>query len=78
VSELPVEDVPAVADAAHEAAGGKVVYITEGGQRLAAIVPADYAADLAEDLADAEAARASLAEAGDNIPWEQIRAEAGL
>jgi hypothetical protein len=78
VSELPVENAPAVADAAHEAAGGKVVYITEGGQRLAAIVPADYAADLAEDLADAEAARASLAEAGDNIPWAQVRAEAEL
>jgi hypothetical protein len=38
VSELPVEAAPAVAEAAHEAAGGKVVYITEGGQRLAAIV----------------------------------------
>jgi hypothetical protein len=42
--------------------GGKVVYITEGGQRLAAIVPADYAADLAEDLADAEAIAALLAQ----------------
>jgi hypothetical protein len=40
--------------------------------------PADYAADVAEDLADVEAARASLAEAGDNIPWEQVRSEAGL
>ena len=78
MSELPVEDAPAVADAAHEAAAGKVVYITEGGQRLAAIVPASYAADLAEDLADAEAAHSSLAEAGDNIPWEQVRSEAGL
>lgn len=78
MSELPVEDAPAVADAAHEAAGGKVVYITEGGQRLAAIVPADYADDLAEDLADAQAARESLDEAGDNVPWEQVKAEAGL
>jgi hypothetical protein len=78
VSELPIEEAPAVADAAHEAAGGKVVYITEGGQRLAAIVPADYAADLAEDLADAQAARESLAEAGDNVSWEQVKGEAGL
>jgi hypothetical protein len=39
LSELPVEDAPAVAEAAHEAAGGKVVYITEGGQRLAARSP---------------------------------------
>ena len=78
MSELPVEQAPAVADAAHEAAGGKVVYITEGGQRLAAIVPADYAADLAEDLADAQAAQESLAEAGDNVSWEQVKGEAGL
>lgn len=78
MSELPIEEAPAVADAAHEAAGGKVVYITEGGQRLAAIVPADYAADLAEDLADAQAARESLAEAGDNVSWEQVKGEAGL
>jgi hypothetical protein len=78
LSELPVEQAPAVADAAHEAAGGKVVYITEGGQRLAAIVPADYAADLAEDLADAQAAQESLAEPGDNVSWEQVRGEAGL
>lgn len=78
MSELALEDTPAVADAAHEAAGGQVVYITEHGQRLAAIVPAEYAAELAEDLADAQAARESLADPGDNIPWEQVKAEAGL
>jgi hypothetical protein len=45
---------------------------------LAAIVPADYAADLAEDLADAQAAQESLAEPGDNVSREQVKGEAGL
>jgi hypothetical protein len=31
-----------------------------------------------EDLADTIAARESLEEPGENIPWEQIKAEAGL
>jgi hypothetical protein len=31
-----------------------------------------------EDLADARAARESLADPGENIPWEQVKAEAGL
>jgi antitoxin (DNA-binding transcriptional repressor) of toxin-antitoxin stability system len=77
MSELPVEDVPGVADAAHEAARGEVVYITEHGQRLAAIVPAEYAEDLA-DAAAVRAARASI-EAGEPlISWELIKADAGL
>jgi antitoxin (DNA-binding transcriptional repressor) of toxin-antitoxin stability system len=77
VSELPLEDVPGVADAAHEAARGEVVYITEHGHRLAAIVPAEYAEDLA-DAAAVRAARASI-EAGEPlVPWEQVKAEAGL
>ena len=75
MSELALEDTPAVADAAHEAASGRVVYITEHGVRLAAIVPAE----LAEDIADGAAARAARAsvEAGEPlIPWEQVKAEA--
>jgi antitoxin Phd len=77
MSELALEDTPDVADAAHEAASGRVVYITEHGVRLAAIVPAE----LAEDIADGAAARAARAsvEAGEPvIPWEQVKAEAGL
>jgi hypothetical protein len=77
VSELPVEAAPAVAEAAHETAGGKVVYITEGGQRLAAIVPADYAADLAEDLADAEAAVATGGEISTSLAAGQLVRELG-
>jgi hypothetical protein len=59
------------------------------GERLAAIVPAEFAAalegmseqdtrELLEDLADAAAAREALAEPGESVPWEQVRAEAGL
>jgi antitoxin (DNA-binding transcriptional repressor) of toxin-antitoxin stability system len=89
MSELPVEATPDVASAAHEAARGQVVYLTEHGQRLAAIVPAEFAAaleamtpeqaaELLEDLADATEAREALAEPGESIPWEQVKAEAGL
>ncbi len=77
MSELSVEDTPGVADAAHEAARGEVVYITEHGQRLAAIVPAEYAEDLA-DAAAVRAARVSIDAGEPLIPWEQIKAEAGL
>ncbi len=31
--------------------------------------------ELIEDLQDAEEARRALAEPGDNIPWEQVKAE---
>jgi hypothetical protein len=36
------------------------------------------ARELLEDLADAAAARQALAEPGKSIPWEQVKAEAGL
>ncbi|HXP20550.1 MAG TPA: hypothetical protein VN840_12980 [Streptosporangiaceae bacterium] len=92
MSELPLEDVPAASNAVHEAARGRVIHITEGGQRLAAIVPAELAAelerfspeelsDLLEDFADAAAARAAREsiEAGEPVvPWEQVKADAGL
>ena len=66
-----------------------MVYLTERGERLAAIVPAEFAEalegmseadsrELLEDLADAAAARASLAAPGESVSWEQVRAEAGL
>lgn len=92
MSDLAVENPADVAAAAHEAARGQVVYITEHGKRLAAIVPAEFAAalesltpeqvrELFEDLADAADVRAARAarEAGEPvIPWEQAKAEAGL
>jgi hypothetical protein len=89
MSELPLDEAPGVAGAAHDAARGQVVYLTEDGERLAAIVPAAFAAalegltpeqarELIEDLADGAAARKSLAEPGDDIPAEQVWAELGL
>jgi antitoxin (DNA-binding transcriptional repressor) of toxin-antitoxin stability system len=72
--EIPLEEVPGeVTDAAQDAARGQVVYLTEHGERLAAIVPAELAAELEnltpaqlrellEDFADAQVARESLAE----------------
>jgi antitoxin (DNA-binding transcriptional repressor) of toxin-antitoxin stability system len=74
MSEIPLDEAPsAVSDAAHDAARGRVVYLTEHGERLAAIVPAELAAELEnlspeafrellEDFADAQAAREALAE----------------
>src|ERR1017187_10570976 len=45
MSEIPLEEAPGqVTDAAHDAARGQVVYLTEHGERLAAIVPAELAA----------------------------------
>jgi antitoxin (DNA-binding transcriptional repressor) of toxin-antitoxin stability system len=104
MSELALEDTPDLPAAAHEAANGQVVYLTERGKRVAGIVPADLAAalerltadeleemassaeeggfdrlaQLLEDLADRAAVLESRADPGPGIPWEQIKAEAGL
>jgi antitoxin (DNA-binding transcriptional repressor) of toxin-antitoxin stability system len=92
MSQLPVEEAPGVSDAAHEAASGQVVYITEHGERLAAIVPAEYAAaleamnpeqaaELLEDLADGADVREALAEltaGAEPVPAEQVWAEFGI
>ena len=93
MSEIPLEEASRqVTDAAHDAARGQVVYLTEHGERLAAIVPAELAAELEsltpeqfrellEDFADAQAARESLAEVeagAEPVPAEQVWAELGL
>ena len=93
MSEIPLDEASGeVTAAAHDAARGQVIYLTENGQRLAAIVPAEIAAEmesmspeafleLLEDFADAQAAREALAEieAGAKpIPAEQVWAELGL
>ncbi len=54
VREIPVEQVPEdVAEAVRAAARGEIVFLTEDGERLAAIVPPGYAVEL-EDLAPDE------------------------
>jgi hypothetical protein len=92
MTQLPVENAPGVSDAAHEAASGRVVYITEAGHRLAAIVPAEYAAaleamnpdqasELLEDLADGADAREALAElsaGAEPVSADQVWAEFGI
>jgi len=61
------------------------VFLTRRGRRIAAVVDASYLEQLieaAEDLSDLEAvaaARAEMAETGeDAIPWEQVKADLGL
>jgi len=54
--------------------------LTEGGQAVAAIVTAEDLAFLEdlEERIDLEEARKALAEPGDSIPWEKVKAELGL
>jgi antitoxin (DNA-binding transcriptional repressor) of toxin-antitoxin stability system len=89
VSEIPLEEASGqVTDAAHDAARGQVVYLTEHGERLAAIVPAELESltpeqprELLEDFADAQVARESLAEieaGAEPVPAEQVWADLGL
>jgi hypothetical protein len=80
MSEMPIEDLPALAELAHEAAeGGRVVYLTEGGKRLVAIIPAAKASELeAEGVCDLEAAHESMAEPGENLPLEDTLRDLGL
>jgi mRNA-degrading endonuclease RelE of RelBE toxin-antitoxin system len=64
MSELAVESAPDVAAAAHDAARGQVVYITECGNRVAGIVPVELAAildRLTTDELDQLSAAAELA-----------------
>lgn len=60
--------------------GGEVVYLTRRGRRVAAIVPADLveAIEAEEDAKDLSAAKAALAEGGEPISLERLKAELGL
>ena len=79
MSELPVEESPAMAAPARQAARGEVIVVTEGGQRIAAIAPESMVEALraAEDAEDAAEADAAWEEPGESIPLEQIEAEFG-
>src|SRR6266508_243989 len=59
---------------------GEGVYLTRHGRRVAAIVSTQLAAEIeqAGEEADIAAARAALDEGGEQIPWEQVKAELGL
>ena len=52
--EIPLDEAPGeIAAVAQAAARGQIIYLTEDGQRLAAIVPPEFAAEL-EDLSPEE------------------------
>jgi antitoxin (DNA-binding transcriptional repressor) of toxin-antitoxin stability system len=93
MSELAIEDRPVLShDVAQQAARGQVVYLTDHGHRVAAIVPAriaaelermspDELAELLEDFADAAAARQarqSIENGVELVPWGQVKREADL
>jgi len=81
VRELPA-DGPAqpLASAVGDARHGVVTHLTVGGQRVAAIVPESLIEALraAEDAEDAAEADAAFDEPGEDIPWDQVKAELGL
>jgi prevent-host-death family protein len=68
------------ADAVREAADGEVVYLTQDGTPIAAVVSADAAEYLEalEDAADIIAARRALAEQAPSVPGEQLWSELGV
>ena len=75
--ELHGDDPGAVERLAQAARDGELVYLTSHGKRVAAVVPADVAEQFerAEDDQDIAAADAALAEPGESIPWERVKAE---
>jgi antitoxin Phd len=82
MNEVPISEASGhlneVAD--ESAATGEVIYLTRDGRRLAAIVPAEVAAEIeaAEDAADIAAAEAATAEPGEDIPAEAVWADLGI
>jgi antitoxin Phd len=66
--------------AIRKARRGVITHVTIGGERVAAIVPESVIEALrtAEDVEDAAEADAAMAEPGDDIPWEEVKAEMGL
>lgn len=69
MSEMPLEDVPALAELAHQAAeGGEVVYLTEHGQRVAAVMPAEAYENTQRLREEAEIAQAIAASLADTRP----------
>lgn len=78
MTRLPASQLAQAVDLlTHE---GERVLIEQDGSPIAALVSVEDLALLEEleDAADVEAARAALAEPGENIPYEQVRRELGL
>jgi hypothetical protein len=63
VAELPIDDAAALASAAHDAARGQVVHLTDSqGRRIAAIVSASFATAAAAAIGAIEDAAIQLDE----------------
>jgi len=77
---MPVSDAQHhLGEVVDRARAGEVVYLTRHGRRVAAVVPVENAELVeAEEEDDLAAAREAVAEGGDPIPWEQVKAELGL
>ena len=66
--EIPLDEAPREIAAVARAAGrGEIVYLTEDGQRLAAVVPPELAAEL-EDLSPEEVLGLLADVAGEPMP----------
>ena len=66
--EIPLDEAPReIAAVARAAARGEIVYLTEDGQRLAAVVPPELAAEL-EDLSPEEVLDLRADVAGEPMP----------
>ena len=66
--EIPLDEAPReIAAVARAAARGEIVYLTEDGQRLAAVVPPELAAEL-EDLSPEEVLDLLADVAGEPMP----------
>jgi antitoxin (DNA-binding transcriptional repressor) of toxin-antitoxin stability system len=68
VREIPLDEAPReIAAVARAAARGEIVYLTEDGERLAAIVPPELAAEM-EDLSPEEVLGLLADVAGEPMP----------
>lgn len=78
--ELPVDEPKLLAEAVDGARLGVITHLTVGGERVAAIVPESMLDALrsAEDAEDAAEADAAMDEPGEDVPWDQVKAELEL
>jgi hypothetical protein len=69
-----------LASAVEDARRGVVTHLTVDGQRVAAIVPESLIEALraTEDAEDAAEADVAFEEPGEDIPWDQVKAELGF